>query len=45
MESDGRGSVDYRSDANSGIIIVNWLDNGPVHLVSNFVGVGAYGSC
>jgi hypothetical protein len=39
LESDGRGSVDYRSDANSGIIIVKWLDNGPVHLVSTFVGV------
>ncbi len=39
LESDGHGSVDYRSVANSGIIIVKWLDNGPVHLVSNFVDV------
>ena len=39
LQKDGRGSIDYRSDVNSGIIIVKWLDNGPVHLVSNFVGV------
>ena len=39
IPTNGRGSVDYCSDVNSGIIIVKWLDNGPVHLVSNFVGV------
>jgi hypothetical protein len=39
LKSAGRGSIDYRSDANSDIIIVKWFDNGPVHLVSNFVGV------
>lgn len=39
LQSNGRDSVDYRSDVNSGIIIVKWLHNGPVHLVSNFVGV------
>lgn len=39
LKKAGRGSLDYRSDLNSGIIIVKWLDNGPVHFASNFVGI------
>ena len=36
----GRGSIDYRVDANSNIALVRWLDNGLVQLVSSFVGIG-----
>ena len=35
----GRGSSDYRTDNNSGIIVVKWVDNNVVQLVSNFVGI------
>ena len=35
----GRGSMDYRCDANSGIIIVKWVDNSVVQLTSNFIGI------
>ena len=36
---EGRGSFDFKSDLNSGVIIVKWFDNSSVHLASNFVGV------
>ena len=31
----GRGSMDYHCDANSGLIIVKWVDNSVVQLASN----------
>ena len=34
-----RGSSDYRTDNNYGIIVVKWVDNNVVQLVSNFVGI------
>lgn len=43
MQKNGRGSVDYRVDLNSGIIIVKWVDNSVVQLASNFVGVEPMG--
>ena len=39
-----RGSVDYRVDKNSGLIVVKWLDNSIVQLTSNYVGVEPVGS-
>ena len=36
MKKDGRGSSSYRSDANSGIVLVRWFDNKPVQLVSTY---------
>ena len=31
--------LDYRVDVNSGVIIVQWLDNSVIQLCSNFVGI------
>ena len=31
LKKEGRGSTSYRSDANSGIALVRWFDNKPVH--------------
>ena len=39
LQKSGRGSVDYRMDINSGIIMVKWVDNIVVQLVSNFCGI------
>ncbi|XP_065055887.1 piggyBac transposable element-derived protein 2-like isoform X2 [Rhopilema esculentum] len=44
LEKNGRGSMDYRVDANSGIIVVKWVDNSTVLLVSNYVGVEQIGA-
>lgn len=38
LEKEGRGATDYRCDANSNIVIMRWLDNGLVQLISSFVG-------
>lgn len=35
----GRGTVDFKSDTDSGVIVVNWLDDNAVHIASNYVGV------
>ena len=35
----GRGSMDHRCDANSGIVIVKLVDNSVVQLASNFIGI------
>ena len=43
IQKKGRGSVDYRTDYNSGIILVKWVDNSVVQLASNFVGVQPMG--
>ena len=39
LEKQGRGSMDYRTDNNSGIIITKWVDNSTMQLISNFVGI------
>ena len=39
LQKTGRGSSDYRTDNNSGIIVVKWADNNVVQLVSNFAGI------
>ena len=39
LEKEGRGSMDYRCDANSNIVILRWLDNGLVQLVSAHSGI------
>lgn len=31
----GRGSLDYKCDTNSDLILVKWLDNSVVHIASN----------
>ena len=36
LQKNGRGSSDYHTDNNSGIIVVKWADNNVVQLVSNF---------
>ena len=36
MKKEGRGSSSYRSDANSGIVLVQWFDNKSVQLVSTY---------
>ena len=38
LSKEGRGSLDYRVDANSGIMVLSWLDNGVVNLVTSFLG-------
>ena len=35
---DGRKTMDYRCDSNSGIIAVEWVDNGVANLALHFVG-------
>ena len=35
----GRGAMDYRADNNLGIIVVMWVDNSVVQLVSNYAGI------
>ena len=44
IEKEGRGSMDYRTDNNSCIIIAKWVDNSTMQLVSNFVGIEPVGS-
>ena len=39
LQKAGRGSSDYRTDNNSGITVVKWIDNNVVQLISNFVGI------
>ena len=44
LEKEGRGSLDYRTDNNSGIIITKWVDNKTIMLCSNYVGAEPLGS-
>ena len=38
LTEEGCGSFDYRIDANSNIMLLTWLDNGPVQSISSFTG-------
>lgn len=44
FKSKDRGHSDYRTDKNSGVILVKWLDNSAVLLASNFIGVEPQGT-
>ena len=44
MNKAGRGAIDFKSDAESGIVVVKWLDNNAVHIASNYVGVEPLGA-
>ena len=44
LEREGRGAMDYRVDANSGIMVVKWVDNCSVLLISNYVGMESLGA-
>ena len=44
MKKAGRGSIDYKSDMNSGIVVTKWCDNNCVHIASNFVGTEPIGT-
>jgi len=39
MKKEERGSYDYRTDVNSGLIVVRWNDNSVVTVASNYHGV------
>ena len=39
LQKTGRGSSDYRTENNSGIIVVKWIENNVAQIVSNFVGI------
>ena len=43
-EKAGRGATDFKSDVNSGVIVVKWMDNNAVHIASNYVGVEPFRS-
>lgn len=39
LKKAGRGSYDFRTEPKQNIIMVKWLDNKPVHLLSSYAGV------
>lgn len=39
IEKTPRGTFDYATDTNNGVLVVRWNDNNVVHAVSNMVGV------
>ena len=43
MQKAGRGTMDYKSGAKFGVIIVKWFDNNAVHIASSYVGVEPMG--
>ncbi len=43
LQKEGRGSSDHKVDMNSGIVLVKWVDNSTVTLVSNYVGIEPQG--
>eukprot|EP00794_Sanderia_malayensis_P002775 gene2775-3211_t len=43
LKQKGRGSFCFQTDQNTGLSIVKWYDNKPVHLVSTYIGVQADG--
>eukprot|EP00795_Rhopilema_esculentum_P007115 gene7117-12768_t len=44
LKQKGRGSFCFQTDQNTGLSIVKWYDNKPVHLVSTYIGVQADGT-
>ena len=38
LQSEGRGSCDYRTEVGQNIVAVKWYDNRSVHLISSYVG-------
>ncbi|KAL9981764.1 hypothetical protein ACROYT_G010511 [Oculina patagonica] len=38
LKKNGRGSFDYVVEANSGVTVIRWFDNGLVQLLSNYIG-------
>ena len=34
LEAEGRGALDYVVDVNSNVVVVRWIDNGIVQLIS-----------
>ena len=38
LKKKGRGSFDYVVEANSGVTVIRWFDNGLVQLLSNYIG-------
>ena len=38
LSKEGRGEFDFRIDANTNFIVLSWLDNGIVQLISRFMG-------
>ncbi|XP_040067986.1 piggyBac transposable element-derived protein 3-like [Ixodes scapularis] len=45
LKSQGRGAVDYKLDAESGVQVIKWLDNATVQLVSSYAGVQPTDTC
>lgn len=41
----GRGAYDFAVDANSGTMVVGWLDKKKINFVSNYVGIEPVGKC
>jgi len=39
MKKEERGSYDYRTDVNSGLVVVRWNDNSVVTVASNYHGM------
>ena len=44
LKKEGRGSLDYKLDTNSDLVLVKWLDNSVVHIASNYCGVEPLGT-
>lgn len=44
LEKADRGALDYRSDSNSAVIVVKWVDNKIVQLASNYAGIEPMGT-
>ncbi|MCL4126024.1 UNVERIFIED_CONTAM: hypothetical protein GTU68_050234, partial [Idotea baltica] len=45
LKERGRGSLDYRVDENSNILVIKWQDNEPVHLLSTYAGIDPQDTC
>lgn len=43
LKERGRGSIDYKSDLNSGVCVAKWLDNNSEYVALNFAGVEPVG--
>lgn len=39
LKAEGRGSFDWFTDLNSGLCLIRWMDNGPVNLISSYIGM------